>query len=388
MVQTGLAVVLLVGSGLLVRSFWEIRNTDPGFDATNALTFSLQLPEAGYPDAAQAARFHQDLLDRIAGLPGVESVGAVSNLPLGTGRSGTAHIIEDFPPAAGELPPIFWYKYTTPGYFETMRIPLRSGRTFERRDHETNLGNIIVSSTIANRFWPGEDAIGKRIRNQGDSTAWYTIVGVAGSVRDLGFREDPSEIVYYPMVSSSETAGWVTRRLSYVVRSANPTALAAAVRAQVWGMDPDLPIATMETLEQVVAASVVRLSFTMMALGIAAFMALVLGAIGLYGVLSFSVSQRVQEIGVRIALGAKAADVQKMVVWQGVRIALVGLVVGLAGAAGLTRLLQTLLYDTAAMDPLTFGTMALVLFGVGLLASYLPARRASSVDPIEAIRSE
>ena len=190
------------------------------------------------------------------------------------------------------------------------------------------------------------------------------------------------------MVSSSETNGWVTRSLTYVVRAANPTSLAAAARAQVWGMDPDLPIASMETMEQVVAASVVRLSFTMLALGIAAFMALVLGAIGIYGVLSYSVSQRAQEIGVRIALGAKAEDVQKMVVWQGVRIALVGLVVGLAGAAGLTRLLQSLLYDTAAMDPLTFGTMALVLFFVGLLASYLPARRASLVDPIEAIRNE
>ena len=385
--QTGLAVVLLVGSGLLVRSFWEIRSTDPGFDASNVLTFSLALPEAEYPDAPQAARFHQDLLDRLAALPGVESVGAVSAVPVGTGRSGTAHFIEDFPTSPDELPPIFWYKYTTPGYFETMRIPLRSGRTFETRDHETNLGNIIVSATIAERFWPGEDVIGKRI-TPGDTTAWNTIVGVVGSVLDQGFREDPTEIVYYPMVSNSEVAPWVTRNLTYVVRSANPTNLAAAARAQVWGMDPDLPITSMGTMEEVVAASVVRLSFTMLSLGIAAFMALVLGAIGLYGVLSYSVSQRVQEIGVRIALGAKAEDVRKMVVWQGARIALVGLVVGLAGAAGLTRLLQSLLYDTAAMDPLTFGTMALVLFGVGLLASYLPARRASLIDPIEAIRMD
>ena len=387
--QTALAVVLLVGSGLLVRSFWEIRNTDPGFDAGDILTFRLSLPDADYPGAAQSARFHQDLVDRIASLPGVTSVGAVSNIPLGQGRSGTAHTIEDFPPGPGELPPIFWYKYASANYFKTMRIPLRSGRTFERRDHESNFGNIIVSATIADRFWPGQDPIGKRIALGADSISdWHTIVGVVGSVRDQGFREELQDIVYYPMVGPGGDDDWVTRTLTYVVRSPTVATLSPAIRAQVWDMNPNLPIASMRTMETVVADSVARLSFTTLALGIAAFMALVLGAIGIYGVLSYSVSQRVQEIGVRIALGAKPEDVRKMVVWQGARIALVGLGVGLAGAAGLTRLLQSLLYDTAAMDPFTFGTMALVLFGMGLLASYLPARRASLIDPAEAIRSE
>ena len=207
-------------------------------------------------------------------------------------------------------------------------------------------------------------------------------------MRDRGLREDPSETVYYPMVNSYSSFGGAVRQLTYTVRAPNALALAPAVRAAVWELDPELPLTGMDTMSSVVAGSVVRLSFTMMALVVAAMMAVALGAIGLYGVLSYLVSQRRQEIGVRIALGAPAASVRNMVVRQGARLALLGIGLGLAGSAALTRLLQGLLFDTAPLDPLAFSATSLGLLGVVMLASYLPARKASTVDPIEALRME
>ncbi|MFG1691231.1 ABC transporter permease [Gemmatimonadota bacterium] len=389
--QTGMALVLLVGSGLLVRSFQEIRKTDGGFDPTDVLNFRIALPAADYPDVPARALFHGELLDRIRGLPGVEAAGAGTGIPLSGEQSGTAHEIEDFPTGPDELPPIFWYKFATPGYFEALGIPLIVGRPFEDADHHQNLSNVVVSSTIAERFWPEVDPVGKRlgIASSEDSTTWMTIVGVVGSVRDQGLREEATEIVYYPMVQpgGDNEERW-SGAMTYAIKARNPENLAAAVRAQVWEMDADLPIAQMRTMEELVSNSLVRLSFTMLALGVAAFMALILGAVGLFGVLSYVVSQRTQEIGVRMALGAETTQVQKMVVVQGIRISVIGLAVGLVGAGALTRLLQGLLFGTAPLDPLTFVAMSVLLLGVGLLASYLPARKAAAVNPVESMRIE
>jgi predicted permease len=386
--QTALALILLVGSGLLVRSFWELRNVDPGFDTTDVLTFRLALPQAQYAGAVDAAQFHQRLLERLSGLPGVQSVGGVAHLPLSQESSGTAHEIADQPTPAGELPPMFWYSFATPGYFETMRIPVMAGRAFERRDHEQAFGNVVISSVLAERLWPEEDALGKRIRTVGDTTGWETVVGVVGSVHDRGLREEASEIMYRPMVGRNGDNSGTVRAMTYTIRGQNSPALTSAIRAAVWDMDPELPITALETMSSVVSRSVVRLSFTMMALVVAAVMAVVLGAIGLYGVLSYMVSQRRQEIGVRIALGAQASSVRRMVVGQGARLALLGVGLGLAGSAALTRLLQGLLFGTAPLDPLAFSVTSLGLLGVVMLASYLPARKASNVDPIEALRME
>jgi predicted permease len=388
--QTALAMVLLVGSGLLVKSFREIRQADPGFDTEGILTFRLSLSEAEYPGAMQPAAFYQQLLERIRGLPGVEHAGGVTNLPLGNYAAGTAHDIEDFPTGPGELPPIFWYKHATPEYFDAMGISLVAGRSFERADHEQGLGNIVVSQAVADRFWPDGDALGRRIRFSGDTAdvAWGSIVGVVESVRDRGLREEPSEIVYRPLVSPRRDDGWSIRDLTFTVRAGQPAALVDGIRRIVREMDPNLPIAAVRTVDTVVADSVVRLSFTTLALGIAAFMALILGAVGLYGVLSYVVSQRTQEIGVRMALGAQKGQVQGMVVASGAKLAGLGLVLGVAGAAGLTRLLQGLLYGTEPLDPLTFGGTSLVLLTVGFMASYIPARRAAAVDPVESMRSE
>ncbi len=385
--QTAIALILLIGSGLLVRSFWQIRNINPGFDARDVLTFRISLPSAEYPEATTVAAFHQQLLERIRGLPGVLAAGAVQALPLGPNRRGTGFFVEDRPTAEAELPPIFWFSAATPGYFESMRIPLRTGRTFDRRDHVSELGNLIVSTALAERLWLGEDPLGKRLRFASDSTPWMTVVGVVESVRGHGLRQDPLEMIYYPMVGP-RSDDWDARSLTYTVRAQNPMTLVPALRAAIAELDANLPIAQVEPMEQISARSEARLSFTMEALAIAASMALILGAIGLYGVLSYVVSQRTQEIGVRLALGAKPGTVQTMVVLQGARIAVAGIVIGVAGAVGFTRFLQGLLYDTEPLDPVAFVATSVLLFSVALLASYIPARRASLVDPMSSLRMD
>jgi putative ABC transport system permease protein len=388
--QTALAMILLVGSGLLVKSFWEIRRTDPGFDTTGILTFRISLPSGEYQGADGPAGFHQRFLERLRALPGVEVAGGASDLPLSGRLGGTAFDIERQPTPAGGLPPMFWYKYVTPGYFEAMGISVLAGRTFEQADQEQSLGNVIVSRALAERLWPGQEALGRRIRVNGDTSAtgWERIVGVVEDTRDLGLREDPLQLVYHPLVGPHRDGSWSIRTLSYTVRASGPMILVAGVREALRELDPNLPLAGVETMESVMAGSILQLTFTMLALGIAAVMALLLGAVGLYGVLSYVVSQRTREIGVRIALGAHTGQVLGMVVSSGVKLALLGLVLGLVGAGALTHLLQGLLFETEPLDPVTFAGMSLVLLGVSLMASWLPARRAAGVDPVQSMRME
>jgi predicted permease len=389
--QTALALILLVGSGLMLRSFDALRSVDPGFEAEGALVFRLSLPPTTYETAQGAAAFHQQLMERISGLPGVESVGAVDYVPLTGNGSGTAHRIEDKPVGPGELPPMLWYKYAAPGYFEAMNIGLVAGRTLERADHEQQLPNVVVSQHLAERIWPGEEALGKRVSFASSDTllTWYTVVGVVNDVRDQGLNEEVRDLVYYPMVGANGDEDWRSLDMTYVVRTAGPpTSLAGPVRAEVWEMDPNLPVADMRPMAEILAESTARTSFTMMALAVAALVALLLGAIGLYGVVSYVVNERTREIGVRMALGAEKSEVQRMVVTQGVKLAVTGLAVGLVASLALTRLLGSLLYGTSPTDPVTFATTSLVLLAVGTLASYLPARRASTIDPVESLRSE
>jgi len=388
--QTALATVLLVGAGLLAKSFWEVHRIDPGFDKEGILTFRLSLPGQEYPGAAEPAAFHQQLLERLRGLPGVASAGGISALPLAQSAAGTAYEIEDIPTPTGELPPMFWYKYASPGYFETMGISVVAGRGFRPSDHETELGNIVVNKALADRIWPGQDVLGKRIRPEDDtaSIAWERIVGVVENTRDRGLREDPGDMIYHALVGPRADRGWSVTSMTYVVRSENPTGLIGGVLEVVRDMDPSLPLVGIQTMEEVVAGSIIRLTFTAIALCVASLLALILAAVGLYGVLSYVVSQRTQEIGVRMALGAQARQVLRMVVASGTRLAVLGLLLGLVGAGALTRLLRALLYGTEPLDPLTFAGMSVVLLGVGLVASYLPARRAACVDPAESIRRE
>ncbi len=390
--QTALALVLLVGSGLMLKSFNELHNLDPGFDAEGLLVFEVSLDRESYPSARGAADFQQELLDRLNGLPGVVSASAVDYLPLAGGGSGTSTRAEGREYGPDELPPIIYFKYIAPDYFETMGTQLLAGRGLTRADHEQALPNAVINRGAADLLWPGEDPMGRRFGgNEADSTrTLFTVVGVVEQVADESLMaEEPRPLVYYPMVTPFGDEGFAPRSMAFALRTQGPPlALAGPARAEVWGMDSDLPVQDMREMSVVVGESMARMSFTMIALAVAAVVALLLGGVGLYGVLSYVVNQRTREMGVRIALGADAGQVRWMVVRQGMAVAGVGLAVGVAASLYLTRVLESLLYGTAPNDPGTFAITSGVLLAVALLASYLPARRASRIDPMESLRAE
>jgi predicted permease len=385
--QTALALVLLIGSGLLVRSFLQLRNVDPGYDTEDIFTFQMA-PEGDHlPDAPAYARFHTDFMERIAALPGVESVGIVENLPLNESVSGGRFRTEDTG-SDEEAGSLLRFTYAAGDYFGTMGIDVLRGRTFTRADHVSTLGNVIVGESTANLLWPGEDPIGRRIRQDG-SENWETVVGVVEDVMQSDFRSTPQLLVYFPLVGQPGSP--TSRPLSspaYVVKTSRAEVIAPEIRAMVREVAPEAPMYRVFTMAGLAADSMVRLSFTMLTLGIASLLALILGAIGLFGILSYVVAERTKEIGVRMALGAEAKRVQGMVVAQGAKVVVIGVAIGVAVAVGTTRVLGNLLFGVGAADVSTFVGMSIAMMLVGLLASYMPARRASNVDPIESLRGE
>jgi predicted permease len=386
-VQTALTLVLLIGSGLLVRSFSHMLHADLGFDATDVMTFRVALPRSTYVDAARIRDFHTRLLESLRNTAGVQAAGATSVLPMDHSAPGTAFVIDGQPNPPGQLPPIIHYKITVPGYVEAMGLRLTQGRTFDSRDLEAGRREILVNQAMAKKFWAGADPVGKRLRNSGDDSGqWYTVAGVVSSERQEGFREEPPPLLYFPIGAPISTDG--SRSLTYVVKGPRVTRDAATLRSAVWAIDKNLPVAAVQPMTEVMSHSIVPFTFTMLTLGLAAGMALLLGAVGLYGVLSYTVTLREREIGVRLALGAHPARIMRTVVAQGAAIAAVGLVAGLAGAYWLTRLLADLLFDTPELDVGTFTITALALFAIAILASYLPARRAARVSPLESLRAE
>ncbi|HEV7509922.1 MAG TPA: ABC transporter permease [Thermoanaerobaculia bacterium] len=395
-VQMALALVLLVGSGLMAKSFWRLRGVNPGFSSQGVLTLRLYLPSARYPDAPSTVRFNQQLLEKVRALPGVVGAGTVSILPLSGGNSNSGYTIEDFPLPKDTVPPLLGVRFTSPGYLEAMRIPLIAGHTFDRLDPGHRSGDVVVSQAMAEHFWPGKSALGKRLTNgiSKEQHSWYTIVGVVGSVRDIGLDKKPLETVYMPLLGQvlppgAKNSEFVSRDVALVVRGRGaPASLVALVRQAVWSLDPNLALADVRPMEQVVARSMERTSFTMLLLSIAAAVAVVLGTVGIYGVISYVVSQRTREIGVRMALGAARGDIARMVLREGLFISLAGIVLGLLGAFAVTRLLIALLFDTSPLDPGVFAAVPVLLAAVALLASWLPAERAASVEPLEAIRYE
>ena len=387
--QTAMALVLLVGSGLLARSFARLIGTDQGFVSGNVLTFRVAVPQTTYPKPAEIVRFTQQLVERLRELPGVEAVGATTDLPVANATSGTAFEFEGQPVEAGKLPPIVHYSTVLPGYFEALRIARSRGAGFDSGDLRENVRTVIVNEAAAQRYWPGQDAIGKRMRRAGsgpiEGRPWYVVKGIVADVRHEGLREPPRPLLYFPLNPSDEAA---PREFSFVVRGPGAEAQADAARRAVWALNADLAVASVRTMDDVIEESVLQFTFTMLTLAIAAGIALALGAVGLYGVLSYAVSLRTREIGVRIALGAPPARVQAAIMANAAAITAVGLVIGALGAAWLTRFLGGLLYETRPLDVPTFAGMSALLFVVGLLASYLPARKAASVSPIEAMRAE
>ncbi len=378
-IQTAAALVLLVGAALLMRSFWQLSNVDAGYDTRNIFTFQIAAGGPELNDRAAMSRFQYTFMDRLKGLPGVESVGYVTTLPLDEG-AGTQNLTTPRLQASGTEAPLVRFAGAGGVYFQTMGIALVRGRHFERMEEEQGLPFVIISQSAANLLYPGEDPIGKQVRPAAGGEQWFSIIGVVEDILidDLR-RTTPEPMVYLPAVSGSP---------AYVIKSARADQLEPEVRAIIREVLPNSPMYRIFTMERLAANAIASLSFTMLLVGIAAVLALVLGAVGLYGVLSYRVTKRAQEIGVRMALGAEAKSVRRMFVWEGGRVALIGIVVGLAAAVALTKYVQTLLFNVGRFDAVAFAGTAAVMFVVALLASYIPALRASRVDPIIALRAE
>lgn len=387
LVQTALALVLLVGSGLLMRSFWTLTHVDPGYDTQDVFTFQVAPNRDGLNDGPTFARFHEDFMTRVAGLPGVEAVGLTNWLPLDEGAASNRFFTEAARQSA-ERPPPLRMTFIGGDYFETMGIALRQGRVFDSSDHQVGAGTVIVGEAAAETLWPGDDPIGKRVLHDDESTTWLTVVGVVEDIYVSDFRQDaPDPMVYMPMVGP-EASSWAVGSPAYVVKTPRADAIAPEIRALMREHVPESPMYRVFTMAGLADRSMAQLSFTMLMLGIASALALVLGAVGLYGVLSYVVSTRNREIAVRMALGAENREVRRMVVRQGAQITGAGVVTGLLAAIFLTRVLESLLFGVGSLDLPTFAAMAGLMLAVALLASYVPARRASSVDPMESLRAE
>ncbi|HET7273616.1 MAG TPA: ABC transporter permease [Longimicrobiaceae bacterium] len=388
--QVAMAVVLLASAGLLLRSFQQLRSVEPGFDPSNILTMELALPFVSYRGYEEVSAFYQELTRRVEGLPGVVSAGVSDDMPL-VSSGACATLTVDEPPASDAAAPgCITTNMAAPGFFETLRIPVQ-GELPTWNDVNQRSGGVVVSRALAERLWPGEDPIGKGIRGNGAGEPYYRVVGVAGDVRANGLDHPPIEVVHFPLIPLEGAGLWgAPNGATLVVRTANdrPEALAGAIRALVTDLDAEVPIANIRTMESIVAESVARTSFAMTLLAVAAAAALILGAVGLYGVLSFVVGQRQKEMGIRIALGARVEQVASMVVTHALVLATVGVGVGIVAALAVTRVLQSLLFEVSATDPITLIAVSVTLLVVALGAAYLPARRATRVDPMIALRAE
>jgi putative ABC transport system permease protein len=394
--QMALAVVLLAAAGLMLRSFQRLRSVQPGFDASGVLTFEVSLPYSRYAPRVRGPagylpvfQYHRELAQQLAALPGVTSVGMTQALAMKDG-DGCALVFVKGKNYTRDTAPCVGNVIAGPGYFTTLGIPIR-GRAQTWADVEDQSGAVVVSKALAEHMWPGEDPIGKELRPGGSVDPWYRVVGVTGDVLTRGLDQPPSEIVYYPMVPIDGAPLWYPpthMTVAIRTRNADPLSLAPAARRIVTALDREVPVANMQTMQTIVERSTAKTTLAMLLLAIAGSMALVLSAVGIYGVISYTVTQRRPEIGVRMALGAQATQVGRMVVAQSLRVASVGIAIGLLGAFATTRVLQSLLFGVSPTDPVTLGGVTVVLVMLGALAAYAPARRATKVDPVEVLRRE
>jgi predicted permease len=382
--QTALALMLLIGSALLVRSFQQLSNVDPGYETADLYTFQFAPDQPHLVDGPAWGRLHLDFMDRLRALPGVTAVGVVNNLPLDEGTSGGRFLTDAMSQEDGGT--LLDQNFSGGDYFEAMGITLLRGRIFSTDEAIVPNSNIIISKTAADRLWPDQDAVGQRLRRIPQNVT-FTVIGVVEDVKQNDWRDAGDAVVYFPLTGPTPQT-WAMGSPAYVVKSPNAAAMTSQVRELVRQVAPEAPVYREFTMEFLARRSMIQLSFTMLTLGVISVLALILGAVGLYGVLSYIVAERTREIGVRMALGATASKVQRMVVTQGAQVVLVGVALGIGGALASTRALGTLLFGVAAVDPIVFVVVPVVLLGVGMVASWLPARRASLVDPIEALRAE
>jgi predicted permease len=382
--EVALALTLLAGAGLLIRSFWKLQQADPGFNPDRVLTASLSLPDTRYGDATKVAAFQQRLLERLAALPGAQSVGLTSDLPWTGYDENAGFLIEGktFPP---NNEPEGRYHFVSSEYFRAIGVPLIAGRFFNADDRQDARPVVLINRAMAERYWPGESAVGKRFTfsSQPKERDWFTVVGIVGDVKDFPHSPAAAPAFYWPTMQQTP------RQFILAVRSgADPLNLIEAVRDEVRALDKDLPLAEVKTLGTIAATAVAGRRFTLRLVGLFALTAMALAAIGIYSVLSCLVAQRTHEVGLRMALGAQLGDVLKLVIRQGMTLVLLGLALGLGAAFALTRLIKGLLFEVSATDPLAFAMAAALLAVAALLACYVPARRATKVDPMVALRHE
>ena len=392
-VQVALALVLLISSGLMIRTFQALRKVQPGFThPEELLTLSVSIPDAQVKDVERVARMDQEIRDKLASISGVQAVALNSNIPLDGDGPGDVLFIEDHPIPEGKIPPIRRYRFISPGWFSTVGNKLLAGRDITWTEIYNYRPVVMVSENFAREYW-GEPsrALGKRIR-EGMKDDWAEIVGVVGNSYDEGLNQKPPSIIYWPMFMKNFWGNqpFIQRSMSFAIRSSRTgsTAFLDEVRRAVWSVSSDSPLARVRTLQEIYSKSMARTSFTLVMLAIAGGMALILGLIGIYGVISYSVSQRQREIGIRMALGARQSSVKTMFVRHGLVLAAIGVAFGLAVAAGLTRLIKSMLFGVTVIDPVTYALVSAGLVIAAMLASYLPARKASSVNPMETLRAE
>jgi len=390
-VQVALALVLLVGSGLMIRSFRALRDVQPGFTGPEeVLTMRISIPEAQVKEEEAAARMQQAIQDKVAAIPGVASTGLGSGIPLDGDGWHDPVFAEDRVYSEGQIPTLRLFRFVAPGFLKTMGTPLVTGRDLTWSDAYDRRPVAMVSEGLARELWGSPAAaLGKRVRETSKS-AWREIVGVVRDVHEDGLDKKAPTTVYWPVLMREFEGDGMSRSLALVIRSprVGSESFLKEVERAVWSVNPSVPLASVRTMQSVYERSMARTSFTMVMLGLTAGMAVLLGFVGIYGVTSYAVSQRTREIGIRLALGARGPALTGMVVLDGLKLAAIGAVCGLAVALGLSRLMAALLFGVGAADPATYALVAVTLLSAAMIASYLPARRVTKVDPVEALRAE
>jgi putative ABC transport system permease protein len=383
--EVAIAVLLLVGAGLLLKSLWRLQQVDAGLRPEHVLTMRLSLPQSKYSAEHPVSAFYERMLEKVEALPGVEAAGVITLLPIQESWTNGGFQIEGRPPSESGVAEV---RAVSADYYRAMGVPLLRGRYFTAGDNRDSLPGVIINQEIARRYFQKEDALGRHMQI-GGGPPWYTIVGVVGDVRQAGLALPPQRETDVPYSQWPPSWPDLTRDMSLVVRTrVEPAAITSAVRGAILSVDPDQPVYQVMTMDQVVSESMAGRRFDLMLLGVFASVALVLAALGTYAVLAYSTRQRTHEIGIRVALGARPADVLRLIVGEGITLAGAGVVLGLGGAYALTRFLESLLYEVKPNDPSTFVASCFVLMFAALLACYIPARRATKVDPMVALRYE